>query len=207
MKLEDTYLEVCVLKVGDKDIFAHIENIYNDIYRDLVDVYNVKGDKEKRLKVIDLVKGRKISTLSELRIEILRYLTKFLNIYYAPIGSVYSNANMDELFFEIMDPVLCTALDKHRYDPIEVEEAISNGLPEPKYAVPGVKQVDEDSLQDLIDSFDAVITGLRTSLKRTSPHELIRFEVSPDTGWLLMSFWGDNRIHLYNDMVANGTIK
>lgn len=208
MNLENTYLKHVVIN-SDEYVIDLIRNIYNGIYDDAVAIYTDTDTPEKRRKVRKLVSDNQITTYSNWKRELLQCLVNFLNAYFAPTSPAAAfgydpiTTEVDKYFLQCMETVLPYEEDALRYDPVVVEEAVENNLPVPDFAIKGTKQIDVDAIDDLIDFFEKLDGAQRQALGRPSHHELITFVIDKGTGWIIMNYWGDNRIHLYNEMIRS----
>ncbi len=200
MDLEKTYLRVALVTSLDQ-IHASLKNIYGDTYTKTAAQYFITG----KLKQIDPRTGQEVersvaSQAAQLRqgvqekklrpynvwmVDVSRALCKYLNSVY----SVYEESR------DGVDSILRHMQDEFYIEPNVVTDELTRETV--------LSEEQEDAIDHLYTTFDNIVASQRELFDRPSDKELIRFTVVPGSAYISIEFWGDNRIHLYNQMMKS----
>lgn len=194
--LEKTYLRISLI-VDMVPIHGYLEKIFGDAYRTARDQHLVQGNvtaedttlsvTQKQIALAKAQRENKVRTYNDWLYDVSVSLCKYLNSVFNVCGQIGDVGSIvrymeDEFFIE-----RTAVAEELRHVLVLTEEQ-------------------EEAIDQFFDYMDNLVAEQREAFDRLSSHELIHFSPTRPTGHISIEFWGDNRIHLYNQMMASNDL-
>lgn len=209
--LENTYLRVSLITNVDH-IHNRLRNIFLSAYDEARSRHLVtkrtedKSVNELARDLIVSVNAGKTRNYNEWLFGVSSSLCKYLNLVYSHDQNEKCGVHdivtvMEEEFY--IEPTL---IGEGTLSPVTGARLGSRNSIE---VTPGellVEMTDDqyDAIDELFEYFDAVVTSQRELYDRYGSKELIKFSADRTTGFIFIEFWGDVRVHLYNELMSKG---
>lgn len=209
--LENTYLRVSLITNVDH-IHNRLRNIFLSTYDEARSRHLVtkrtedKSVNELARDLIVSVSAGKTRNYNEWLFGVSSSLCKYLNRVYSHDQNEKCGVHdivsvMEEEFY--IEPTL---IGEGTLSPVTGTRLGSRNSIE---VTPGellVEMTDDqyDAIDELFEYFDSVVTSQRELYDRYGSKELIKFSADRGTGFIFIEFWGDVRVHLYNELMSKG---
>lgn len=205
--LDKTHLRISII-TDVEGIHSKLRDIFREVYDEARDLHLVGNNKEKKVDADTIAKH--VRLLREGRVreykDWLRDVSDLLCEYLNKVFAVSKDSTVDlGCILDIMEPEFYIEPTVRTPDTLEQVPGKMLGDRNSIEVIPGELRIDldeaqSDAIDNLFNHFDGIIAAQRELYDRYSPAELIRFRADRSTGFILIEFWGDVRIHLYNQL-------